>query len=65
MITKITSFTEHITAEGTRISFTYSVIDESGEVIKQNVRKDIIVVDKDVQNAIDSITEFLLSKVEE
>lgn len=65
MITKITSFTEHITAEGTRISFTYSIIDENGEVIKQNVRKDIIVVDNKIQKAIDTITEFLLTKVEE
>lgn len=43
---KITSITMHVTAEGQRLSYTYSVIDENtGAVVQENMRESMIVLD--------------------
>lgn len=63
MITKITSFTAHLTAEGMRVTFTYSVIDENGNLIKSNQRATCIVLDTDILSAINTINEWLHNKV--
>ncbi len=60
---KITSFTAHQTAEGMRLTYTYSVIDEDGNVTKSNERATTIVLNQDILDPIESINEFLLSKV--
>lgn len=67
MINKITSFTAHQTAEGMRLTFTYSVIDENGNVIKSNVRATTIVLDRDtdVLDSISVINNFLFDKIPE
>ena len=67
MIKKITSFTSHQTAEGMRLTFTYSVIDENGNVIKSNVRATTIVLDRDtdVLDSISVINNFLFDKIPE
>lgn len=63
---KITSFTSHITAEGTRLSPTYSVInDTTGIIEKSNERFNLIVVDNDIQTHIDAINEYLSNKIPE
>ena len=59
MIKKITSFTAHVTGEGQRITFTYSVIDEDGNLISQNNRESFIVVDDQLQDHIDAINEYI------
>ena len=57
---KLTSFTAHVTAEGQRISYTYSEIDENtGKLISQNTRENFIVVDSVLQSHIDSINSFI------
>lgn len=63
MTTRITSFTAHQTAEGMRVTFTYSIIDADGNLVKSNQRATVIVLDDDVNAAINSINEWLLSKV--
>ena len=63
MITKITSFTAHQTAEGMRLTFTYSVIDEDGNVIKSNQRATLIVLDDTINSSITNINEWLRGKV--
>lgn len=63
MTTKITSFTAHQTAEGMRLTYTYSIIDENGNVVKSNQRATVIVLDNDTNVAIANINEWLLSKV--
>lgn len=67
MINKITSFTAHQTAEAMRLTFTYSVIDENGNVIKSNVRATTIVLDRDtdVLDSISVINNFLFDKIPE
>ena len=63
MVTKITSFTAHQTAEGMRLTFTYSMIDEHGNLVKSNQRATVIVLSEDINAAIGNINEWLLSKV--
>lgn len=65
MIKKITSFTHHTTAEGERISYTYSLIDNGGNIVKSNERADIIAVDEDVLTALKTVDNFLQTKIPE
>lgn len=59
----ITSFTSHQTAEGTRLSATYSEINEEGKIVKSNERFNLVVVDEGVQQAIDLINQYLSDKI--
>lgn len=63
MLTKITSFTAHQTAEGMRVTFTYSLIDENGNLVKSNQRATVIVLDEDINTFITNINDWLLGKV--
>lgn len=63
MITKITSFTAHQTAEGMRITFTYSLIDEDGNIVKSNQRATTIALKEEITTAIATIDKWLLEKV--
>lgn len=63
MTTKITSFTAHQTAEGMRVTFTYSVIDDNGNLVKSNQRATLIVMSTDIEAAIANINAWLLTKV--
>lgn len=65
MITRITSFTIHQTAEGMRATFTYSVIDENGNLIKSNVRATVILLDNTILSDVSEIQNYLLGKVPE
>ena len=62
---RITSFTSHVTAEGTRLSATYSEINQEGQIVKSNERFNMVVVDEEIQEAIDLINEFLHDKIPE
>ena len=65
MIKKITSFTAHQTAEGMRITYTYSVIDGDGNVTKSNVRATTIILDTKILVDINDILDFLYTKIPE
>ena len=56
---KITSFTHLITGEGDRIAFTYSEIDEEGNLVSQNNKGNFIVVDSALKEHIDEISEYI------
>lgn len=62
-IKTITSFTHHRTAEGSRLSVTFSEISEDGSLIKSNERFNTIVVNQEIQSYIDKIDKFLLNKI--
>ena len=51
----LTSFTKLNTAEGQRISYTYSEIGDDGVLISQNNRENFIVVKKELSDAIEII----------
>lgn len=61
---KLTSFTHHVTAEGDRISYTYSEIDNTGKLVNQNVRENFIVVDPDLQEHVDAIRAYIENRME-
>lgn len=61
----ITSFTSHKTAEGTRLSATFSEINERGQIIRSNERFNLVVVDSEIQEAIDLINQFLNDRIPE
>lgn len=65
MVKKITSFTAHQTAEGMRLTFTYSIIDENGNLVKSNVRATLIVLAEEILSHINHISEFLYEKIPE
>ena len=63
-MTKITSITAHTTAEGQRLTFTYSVIDAEGNVKRSNVRKSIVVLDDELQAHIDALSAYAEERVD-
>ena len=65
-IKKVTSFTHHVSGEGSRISATYSEITPDGIPVKSNTRFNLIVVPDaypEVQSAIDTINQYVHSKL--
>lgn len=56
---KLTSFTAHVTAEGQRISYTYSEIDETGNLKSQNNRENFIVMDAGLMEHIEAINNYI------
>lgn len=56
---KLTSFTAHVTAEGQRISYTYSEIDETGNLKSQNNRENFIVMDPELMGHIEAINAYI------
>lgn len=65
MIKKITSATTHRTAEGMRATFTYSLINENGDVVKSNARATTIIMDESILSAIQMINDYLYIKIPE
>ena len=65
MIKRITAYSIHTTGEGERAAFTYSIIDDAGNVIASNKRADIILIDQTALNAADTLYEFLKTKIPE
>lgn len=55
----LTSFTKFNTAEGQRISYTYSEISDDGKLISQNNRENFIVVNEELYNAINIIENYI------
>lgn len=63
---KITSITMHTTAEGQRLSYTYSVVDENTGAIKSdNNRESLIVLDIPVNTEVLGNIEALKKYVSE
>lgn len=56
---KLTSFTKLTTGEGMRISFTYSEIDDSGNLTSQNNKKSFIAVDEGVIAQVQAIEQYI------
>ena len=48
-----------------RATFTYSVIDEKGELVKSNVRATVILLDSTILGEVSDIQSFLLTKIPE
>lgn len=62
---KITSRTYFTTAEGERVSLTYSEIDENGNIIKENERVNRIVVAPSYLKALEKVGKFEQNIIDE
>lgn len=60
----VTSMTVLTTAEGKRISLTFSEVDAGGSIIKENERVNRVVIDTDALASIASLEEFARGIVE-
>ena len=62
---RVTAYSIHTTGEGERAAFTYSVIDDDGNVIEQNKRMDLVLVEPSILAAAQQIKEYLQTKLPE
>lgn len=56
---KVTSFTHLITGEGNRIAFTYSEMNESGDLISQNNKANFVAIDQELLTHINAINDYI------
>lgn len=60
---KVTNFNSQIVQEGTRISYTYSELNDSGDIVSSNNRKSFIVRDELILNKLKEIKTYLENKI--
>ena len=60
---KVTNFNSQIVQEGTRISYTYSELNEDGDIISSNNKKSFIVTDDKILTKLKEIKSYLESKI--
>ena len=65
MVKKITSMTVHQTANGQQVAFTYSLIDDVGNIVTQNKRSEVVILDNEVLDAVDILYNFVNGKIPE
>jgi len=63
-IKKLTSVTAFSTGEGKRISGTYSVMTESGDLVDSNVRFNFIALNEELLTHIEALEDHAQSKIE-
>lgn len=61
---KLTSITILDRAEGITVSYTYSTINEDGQITERNVRKSYIVMNEEELNIIKQIKEMVDLKLQ-
>ena len=64
MLTKITNFGVHPVPEGMRIVYCVSQVDDSGNVVNNNAKKNCIVLDETILGCINTINNWLLAREE-
>lgn len=65
MIKKVTAFSVHQTGIGQQVAFTYSIVDENGNVVAQNKRAEVVLVDQEQIDAVNHLYGFLETKIPE
>ena len=58
----LTSFTKLITGEGIRVSYTFSEIDELGNVVSQNNRANFVVTDTSLKTNLEAVDDYISEK---
>lgn len=59
---RLTSFTHLTTGEGDRIAYTYSEVDDAGNLISQNNKGNFVAIDSSLITHIRAIQEFIQEK---
>lgn len=60
---RLTTFANLTTAEGERIAYTYSEIDESGEIISQNNKGNFVLLDKEMLEHLKILRAFIEERI--
>ena len=60
MTKKITMISKINTGEGERIVYTYSEINNSGEVVNQNLKGNFLILDPEVAGHVDAIRKYIV-----
>lgn len=58
----LTSFTKLITGEGIRVSYTFSEIDELGNVVSQNNRANFVATDTSLKANLEAVDDYISEK---
>lgn len=56
---KVTSFTHLITGEGDRIAYTFSELDNTGNLVSQNNKGNFVAVDPELVSHINAINDYI------
>ncbi len=56
---KVTNYSYQIVQEGIRLSYTYSELNDNGDIISSNNRKSFIVTDEETKEKLRSIQSYL------
>lgn len=59
----LTSFTNLTTAEGERIAYTYSVVDEDGNIISQNNKENFVLMNTTQLKHLSALKEFITNRM--
>lgn len=59
MTKKITMISKINTGEGERIVYTYSEINNSGEVVNQNLKGNFLILDPEVAGHVEAIRKYI------
>ena len=59
MTKKITMISKINTGEGERIVYTYSEINNSGEVVNRNLKGNFLILDPEVAGHVDAIRKYI------
>lgn len=59
---KVTNFNYQIVQEGTRLSYTYSDLNEDGDIINSNNKRSFIVTDNEISEKLKEIKIYLETK---
>lgn len=55
----VTSFTHLITGEGNRIAYTYSELDQTGNLVSQNNKGNFVAVDPELVSHVNAINDYI------
>lgn len=59
---KVTNYTCHTVQEGIRVSYTYSELNEAGDIISSNNKKNFIVTEENLLQQLKDIKTYLESR---
>lgn len=60
---KVINFNSQTVQEGTRISYTYSELNNDGDIVSSNNKKSFIVTDEVILNKLKEIKAYLEDKI--
>lgn len=56
---KVTNYTYQMTQEGERVSYTYSEVNEEGDILSSNNKKNFIVTDAKLSEHLKAVKTYL------